>query len=149
MTRNDDSYDDELMPDSTQYVERAILFTSALFASAGLGGFAVARLSGLATLAPEVATIPHLLGLSVVMFSLGSGGFVMTFNLFTSSATFSQVKKVSSVYLPLVGLLGALVDAGAFHPRLAMVFICILCAFGGLYAMFRGSSILEFRRKNA
>lgn len=148
MTRNDDTYDD-LMPTSTNYVERAVLFSGGAFASVGLAGFAVARLPELASIVPDVASIPHLLGLSVFVFALGVGVFAMAFNVFTNSATFRTVEKVFSVYLSVISLLAYLVDVGAFHPRLAVVFVVLLAAGGIFYALFRGGSVMGFGRQNA
>jgi hypothetical protein len=155
MTRNDDAFDtheDALMPEerADDLKQRFLLSGAGILAVVGLAGFAAARLPEVAAVAPEsVTSLPYLLGASVLVFGLGAGAFAFMFNLFTEVATVGQAKKVASVYLPVVGLLSALVDAGAFHPRLAMVFVCLLAAFGVVYALFRGTSLIGLGRQNA
>lgn len=145
MTRKNDDLPDDLMPTPTNLVERTVLFVASAIASAGLLGYTIARFPVVADIAPNIAALPHLLGGSVFVFAVGAGAFAMTFNVFTKSATINQVTKVVSVYMPIVGLLTVLVDRGVFHPRLAMVFVCLLCSGGLLFGMYHKETYGSFR----
>jgi hypothetical protein len=136
-----DEYD-HLAPNKTNYQARGALVAASSLTIAGLTGFAVSRFENVGSLLPAVGALPHLLGISILSFGVGSGAFAMLVNLFTNSVTLTQTLKASSIFFPLVGLLTALVDTGAFHPHLALSFIGLLSASGVVYAMYYGDYIL-------
>lgn len=147
MTRNDPSIDDDLfMFEESDLQERALLSAASLTSIAGLVGYAAVRLPAFS---PDVS-IPHLLALSVLAFGVGTGAFALLLNHYIT-LVFSKrrMAKVAAVYATVLAILVPLVDAGAFHPRLAMVFICLLAGGGVVHAVFFQQGVTPARNQQA
>ena len=132
MTLNEDEIDQELLPDKSQARERIALVGSLLVAIMGLAAYSVAMLPD----PPVSIEVPHLLGVAILMFGIGSGSLTVISNfLFNPVINKYRAIKVGSLFALITVLLAPLVNAGAFHPRLAIVFIVILSSSGILYAI--------------
>ncbi|WP_248516300.1 hypothetical protein [Salinarchaeum laminariae] len=133
MTRTDSTNDgDELFPEQRPIYKQYAMGAAFVTATVGLAGYAVARL-------PEVSLgtdSPHLLALSVLAFGVGTGAFTLVLNsLYVLSFDSIRGAKVASVYATVLVLLVPLVDAGALHPRMAIVFLCLLSTGGVIHAL--------------
>lgn len=136
MNENNANIDPELLPSRTRIKERIALILTSVIAIVGLAGYtAWVYQVGIGE------SIPHLLGASIFLFGAGAGGFALVLNyVINPVVTLTRAAKAASVYASIVVLLTPLVDVGAFHHRLAIVFLVFLAGTAILYAFFHGLS---------
>lgn len=140
MTHDDFKYDPDDLDTSVTYYQRlqqrVTLIIPALVATVGLFGYTVAQYPTI----PIETSIPHLLALSILLIGAGAGAFSLLFMYyFDPIVQLGGVAKMSSVYVTVLVLITLFVDAGTFHPRLALVFLTLLAGTGVLFTLFRNN----------